>query len=430
MSEGSWPVSGKVLIIDDDYKDVEQAVFELITKGIPVLFWDGKNDPPKNINNVRIILIDLVLADQERGPGFYLPAIQCLNKIPGPYVVIIVSVGFQDKDPDELLREYQSNFGDDPPGYIYEKGLTKDQLSEADQLARTIKSSLKEKSIMNLVLLWESILDLSKDSVLRSLIANKLEKTVVGLIETIYKDEGEGGAPRGFIQSLMRLQSRFMTSSKELEGLRGSLDGIRKMSQAPSDESIDNLLHWFLMYYDPLKNEDVRTGDIYEIKGEQGYSYSIVLTPVCDFAQGKSSMILTCDGCELDEKLFAGEGYPLLTEDPEIAGKEGDEAKKDAITKKYLKGKGTISDRFYLLWNFRKIWDRSEYTGVCFDFKNVHAHRYSEFKEKALKRVCRLDSPFVDLMLQRFGFYSSRMGQPDINKRHRYPVEAETPPKA
>src|SRR5438093_790533 len=207
----SWSISGKVLFIDDDYKDVEEAVFQLISKGVPALFWDGQKDPPDNIHNVRTIIIDLKLAGQDRGPGFYIPAVQCLKKIPGPYVVIIVSVDFQDSDPAELLAEYKLRVGIDPPGYIHDKGLAKDRLTDPRNLANTIESSLKGRAIMDLVLVWESILDDSKDAVLVDLIRNELETTVSGLIKTIYKDEGEEGAARGFVHNLMRLQSRAMT---------------------------------------------------------------------------------------------------------------------------------------------------------------------------------------------------------------------------
>src|SRR2546425_667397 len=416
----SWPISGKILFIDDMYTDVEKPVFQLISKGVPVLFWDGKASPPDNIENIRTVIIDLKLAGQSRGPGFYVPAVKCLNKIPGPYIVIIVSVDFEDDDPSGLLTEYVDKFGTAPHGYIHNKGLSKSELSDLQNLANTIKSSLKERPIMNLVLVWENILDDSKDAVLGGLVLDKLEATVVGLIKTIYKDEGEDGAPRGFVHNLMRLQSRLMTSSKELARLRASLTEVIRTAKTPNIAT-DSLLDWILMYYAPDETEDPRTGDIYKIADTSGYKYSIVLTPTCDFAQEKASMILACTGCDLDEGFLIDDKHPLLTQDPEIANMEENlEMRRKAVVKKYLRGEKTISQRFYPLYHFRKQWDKAEYTGICFDLKNVHAFTAEQFKEMNWKRICRLDSPFIDLMLQRFGFYSSRMGQPDINKRPPY----------
>jgi len=61
--------------------------------------------------------------------------------------------------------------------------------------------------------------------------------------------------------------------------------------------------------------------------------------------------------------------------------------------------------------------DEPSYTGLCFDFKNILSYAIVPFLEMKWKRVCRLDSPFVDVMLQKFGMNSSRIGEPNINKR-------------
>jgi hypothetical protein len=420
----AWPISGKILVIDDVYEEVEAPIVQLVKRGIPVLYWNGKPSPPENVDNVRVIVIDLVLAGQSRGPGFYLPAIECLKAIPGPYVVILVSVDFQPEDPSALFADYNQKTGSELPGYVHDKGFKKDRiLRNPKKLAQIIVSLLKNKPVMNLVFAWEHVLDRSKDQLLRPLVGKEHETTVTALIHTIIADEGQKGAARGFIDNLLRLQARVMTSRDELGDLqKRMMDTIGKIKKHPN-QAIDNLLHWNLMYYRPRKDEEIRTGDIFRVRDRNfDHLYSIVLTPTCDFAHKKAKMILTSLGCDLNEALY-DHNHPLVAEELDMVapGKEIDLAHaKAAVVKKYLRGHGDAPQRSYVLWNFRKDWSKAEYTGICFDFKNVRAYTQAQFKSKRWKRICRLDVPFIDVMLQHFGAYSSRMGQPDVNKMPPY----------
>ena len=87
---------GKILFIDNAFEDaIQKAVTVLIEKGMAVQFWDGKGEFPRTISNVRVVIIDLDLANTKQAKtqtlSFYYPMIEALNKVPGPVVVIIMA---------------------------------------------------------------------------------------------------------------------------------------------------------------------------------------------------------------------------------------------------------------------------------------------------------------------------------------------------
>lgn len=97
---------GKILVVDNEYDSkIEKAVNALVQDGLPVQYWNGKDDLPETIRNVRVVVLDLDLAGAGfRSPGLthYGLAVQALNKIPGPYLVIIMAQDFIKDDPENL----------------------------------------------------------------------------------------------------------------------------------------------------------------------------------------------------------------------------------------------------------------------------------------------------------------------------------------
>ncbi len=358
MIGDSLPIPGKILIVDDKFDTVKDAASQLLNKGLPVLYWDGKDAPPTSVQNIRAVVLDLNLTGMEmRGPGYYAPAAESLHKIPGPFVTVIMSQDFSAGDPEELRKAYKEYYNDIPPVIIHDKGLAKSELDDPKKLTELLAESLKTREIMSLVLLWESILDGSKDAVLQDFVEARLETAVLRLVQTIHEEQGEHGTPRQFVETLMRLLSRTMVSSKELEKLAESLSKVLNMQHAAtSSGDMDNLLHWLLMYYCPDENEKARTGDIYQILGGKDYLYGIVLTPICDLVQEKTQTILVCKGYELGDKCFNDPDSPLLTCDPEMVRKKAKVSDPptlaQSLKKKYLENVGGgIPQGLHCLWN-------------------------------------------------------------------------------
>lgn len=424
-AETSLPIPGKILIVDDKFETVKDAVSQLLNKGFPLLYWNGKDELPSTIQNIRAVVLDLNLTgEQIRGEGYYALAAESLHKIPGPHVTVIMSQDFLPEDPERLREAYKEYYNDNPPVIINDKGLAKADLEDPKKLVELIAESLKTRQIMRLVLGWEGLLDVSKDEVLRDLVLDRLESAMFRLVQNIRKEADEYGTPRDFVETLLGLLSRRMCSKKELKKLAENIDEVLEMKLTLSNAvEMDRLLNWLLMYATPDPDEEVRTGDIYKMLNEKGSVYGIVMTPVCDLVQGKTRSVIICKGCELCEDSFKNPECPLLTWDLDLAKKKANmkpEEIVETLTGKYLKDKGSLSQGLYRLFNFRREISDSEYSALCFHFKEVQTYSIEQLKKPEWKRVCRLDAPFIDVMLQHFGTYSSRIGEPNINKSQAY----------
>lgn len=435
QTEIAWPFPGKVLILDDSYEDVKIAISQLLDIGVPVMYWKGEGDPPKTATNIRAVIADLSFGEGlARGePSFYLPAIERLQKISGPYFVILMSLDYIPDDPKHL-KEALESLGQSIPGFVFEEGILKDDLATHPQKVATfLKTALSNKLVMNLVLQWEKIVDSSKDKMLRDFVKEELEFAMVQLVKLIYVDMDTNAAPREFIDRLSTLHSRTMADSESIASLQPLLSKVKDVDLGKVDLSkIDQRLHWNLMYYYP-ENEGIWTGDIFKDQRKNGYTYHIVITPACDISHGKAGRILVCSGCALDTKFFKDTKYPLYSKDKTLAQamKRLTEKKdKDAIQKlsgmaerAFINDAGYVEDRpwekipekFYKIWNFKES-PTDEQFGICFDFQDVTSYSIKDYEKLETKPICRLDSPFIDLMLQKYGVFASRMGTPEINR--------------
>lgn len=411
---------GKILLVDDVYDDViKRALTALIEEGMPVQFWNGKGDFPDMIRNVRVVILDLDLTGvgtRSPGPEFYYPAAEALNKIPGPFLVIIMAIDFNEDDPSGLDSYYREHYG---PlcGFIVERGLSKDEeLEDPSRLQKLIVSSIAKKKILNLILLWEAVVDRAKDRSLSDLVAKEIENTVSALIKSLCKDFGEEAASRELVNVMMRLVSRRIGGCEEINSLNELIKEInaellQKTTEYPGKD--DTLLYNRLMFYEPGPGETVWTGDIFRTSRVSKYDkYAIVLTPACDLVHGKTTRVLTCFAFPLDEKCFEDPEYPPNKIDSVVVKKLKEGAKpSDILKKRYLLRKGKLPANFHILWNFR---DRNKTFGVCFDFNNVRTIEIAKLRK--WKRVCRLDSPFVEEILEKYGRLVSRIGTLDINR--------------
>jgi len=413
----------KILIVDDRYDDIiKKAVTRLIEQGMPVQYWDGKGDFPEMIRNVRVVILDLDLTGlgfRTAGPEFYYPAIEALHKIPGPLIVIIMAIDFNEDDPSNLDSHYKEVYGSPLCGVIVKDGLSKsDELEDPSRLEKLIISSIQENKILNLILLWEEVADKAKDKAFGDLIASEIKSTVLALIKSLCKDFGEESSAREFANVMMRLVSRRVVEGKQFQKLHELIKELNatlvdKSSGYPTGE--DLLLYNRLMFYEPASEECIWTGDIYRTTGVSKYDkYAIVLTPQCDLVHGKTERLLVCFAFPLDERYFEDPEYPPNKVDIAVAKRleAGDSLTdvKPLLRKRYLLGTERLPDNFYIVWNFR---DDKETLGICFDFNNVQSTALSILQK--WKRVCRLDSPFIEQVLEKYGKLVSRIGTLDIN---------------
>jgi len=408
---------GKILFIDDQYDEaIDAAITKLIQKGMAVHYWNGRDDFPETIRNVRVVVLDLNLlglGSRPTGPEFYYPAAEAIHKIPGPFLVVIMALDFNDKDPTNLREAYQTYYGTALPGFVSDEGLTKDEEKEdpnrlADLVARTVD---KEK-ILDLILLWEGVVDGAKDVAMKDLVKEEIENTIIALIQSVCREFGEESAARQLVSMMMRLLSRSTTEAKEFSKLENL---ILELNKTELKGRLDRFLYHRLTFYHPKQEERVWTGDIYRTSNERKYDqYAIVLTPACDLSQSKTISVLACFAFPLDEEFLEDEGYPPYQVDHVILKKRARGANfgelREAVKQRFLERKDPLPARFYILRNFVDD-DKKDPFCICFDFNNVRSVLMNDLGRWS--RICRLDSPFIEDMLQKYGSQAFRIGTPD-----------------
>ncbi len=414
---------GKILFVDNRYEEaVQKAVTVLVENGLTVQFWDGRGDLPTTISNVRVVIIDLDLADMKtktNSLAFYSPILEILHKIPGPLVVMIMAQEYEDIDPGNLNYYYEQSFGSFK-GVILQDGLSKDdEIADPSKLLKLIMTSIQNDRILRLLLTWETVVDKAQDRAFDQLISKDIKLTVPNLVRSLCRDFSEDSAARELVSTIMQLVSRRMYEPSEFRLLDALVKEINKESiginpDYPCKE--DLLLYNRLMFYEPIPEEPVWTGDIFKTNGLPKYDdYAIVLTPVCDFANNKTSRALVCFGFPIIEGAFADSDYPPYRFDLEVIKKvEIPLDQKEivaCIKSRYVLGKVKNTENLYTLWNF-KVDDKI--LGLCFDFNNIKTMEIQELKK--WERVQRLDFPFKQHILETYGRFMSRVGTSELNK--------------
>ena len=452
-----WKYPGKVLIVDDQYYENEaerkgvicDAVNSLVRAGVPVEYWNGKDDRP--FSNIRIIILDLLLDQSKKEESeyeydYYDDAIDALKKIPGRPLVIVFSSSYT-KDKLKLLEEaYKARTGTPFGGIFVREGMTKGDLDDKGNLNALIEKAIEEDDMIQLFLHWESVLDGAKDKTIEEMLGREKVVTIETLIKLLHKESGKDSSSLGreFMTTVLRILSRFTNQGKSLEPMRTKLMEIAEKLDhqgaadmvaggVPEGWSLHSEPLSFIMYYHS-EGEKMWTGEIYKMPDSPVRQYAIVLTPACDFAQGKLERVTICYGFRIGNRELEDTSHPIYQKDkslnqavekarnaqpPAESTQRLEKVKKDAIERYLRETDSSIPDRFYRLANFF-IGEQEEanHSMLCFDFQDIESVSEFTLEEGKIRdwtRIMRLDSPFVDLMMREFGAYLSRFGVLGIN---------------
>jgi CheY-like chemotaxis protein len=146
----------------------------------------------------------------------------------------------------------------------------------------------------------------------------------------------------------------------------------------------------------PLDGVPPMAGDVRRGKIDGAGEYWIVLTPSCDFAQGKADTVLVavCD---------------LLTDQPELQVflKNVELSGKRKKLEKLLhnNGEGRQADRYHFLPGVLDLPD------LLVDLRGLKTVTREQFDQ--LTSVVSLDAPFAEALLNQFSRYVGRLGTPD-----------------
>jgi hypothetical protein len=267
---------------------------------------------------------------------------------------------------------------------------------------------------------WEDSFDRAKDIAMKGLARLEIENTITGLVQSVCEEFSSiESAARELVDLMMRLISRNIRQGKSFARFQ---DLLRELSVAPRPSGQDPQLLHTLTFDHPEQNEKPWTGDVYKITEIQKfYRYAIVLTPHCDLAQKKATSFLMCLAFPLKEEYLTDPEYPPYKIDPTVirkataltsdTSKDPDQKKQELrsyVKDRYFNYRTDLGLRLYRIKHFA---DHNESMGICFDFNNVKSLPIDGIGPS--ERVGRLDSPFIEDMLQKYGAQSFRIGVPD-----------------
>lgn len=412
-----------MLVVDDQFnEDIKNLIESLVQKGFHVQYWDSKGEFHESISNIRVLILDLDLTNGKsvRGDKFYFyNAAKVLEQIKGPYIVIIYSRDFVEKDIQSIKDAYEEVTQTPFAGYI--EGIDGIQKGTAiDELIKLLLKIIDDKEVYRLIVSWEKLIDKSKDLGLKKFVREKFENEIKAYVKSIGKDFDEESLPREFVSNMMRFVIRYMQRGSEFENLQNLLKEINDEDNAI--EISDLLLQNRNMYFTPDEKEKIWTGDIFKKEETENFwSYHIVITPECDIAWNKAENFLVCKGFAIDFNSLKEKNHPIysIKKDFKMPKRENFENDKDYeknITDQ-LNSLHSGYARYHPVWNFSET--EGKYLGLCFDFQNVMSLNSTEFKKDfSDKRISRLDIPYITYFMQQFANYSTRLGLPPINQPH------------
>lgn len=414
----AWPFPGKVLLVDNRYEEVDIAISQLLTKGVPVEYWNSQ--AKHEFRNIRIVLLDIALGDGASdlvtGQSKFDKAIAALTTVGGcPLVLILSNTESAPKELIDAVKKSRKKFA----GVISPNSLKKTDLDDPDKLISEISKSLAGEPLAKLASTWEAVVDLAKDKAVMS-ISGDNSNTLRMLLRILRSEVGQEGLSRQFVDTATRILSRHAHEGGEFDELTQVLDGIVKENVEVTEETSNEVLS-LMLYCDPGK-EQVWTGDIFYCPKRSIMKYALVLTPACDFAQKRPSSVLIVFGFSLADAI-GNRKHVLYRKNPKLRQlvwdlENGDKDAKSAakgklptLEKKLKEGAGFPTH----LCPLRHIPQDGKFTDACFDLEDVISKPITQIRGEGWTRLARLDSPYIESLLQDFGEHLSRIGVMEVN---------------
>lgn len=413
-------IPGRILVVDDVYEDVADIVRKFREEGYGVIYHEGPSDDIGKLSNVRLVILDLDLKGLGPDTDLEWPALVLKRLSEGGNAFYLVAIwskhvrdGEASDDRDwlvELKDAYREQTGRAFPD-LFLRPFRKQP--EQTELLKRIRKWIEETPHAGLVFEWERLLNRARDYATSDIL--DLEGgSLASLVKVLRKEIGEG-ANRELVQLFNKVLLRYMTTG-DLAEIRELMDRLDEGGD--DDRDWYARLHYFQAYYRPDKAEPVWTGDIFET-GDDDYrkGYAVVITPQCDLAQDKVDRIKVAYAMKVDDN-FETQQQAFKIVRP---GKPfHQDAKLTNLALQFLSGvagRDSLPERFYVL-RFVRIGETKFHLLV--DLHDVCSVPLEEVEEDwKQKRICRLDSPYIEDLMHRYAALSERVGVPTIPEKIR-----------
>lgn len=419
-------IPGKVLVIDNRYADVEELIASLWHDGQGIVFLDTVPHEEAIPSNVRLVVLDLMLReDGEIQPEDYEQAALALWRIRKRTYFFLVAVWSIYVDPDneeqarqviETLRKaYRDIAGEEFPTPLLQpfgKNIGQQQLEQ--EIQKWVASNPET----GLVFRWETSVDNARDEAVSAIVNQAgIRETVKQLV----KEVGREAAPREIVSLFNRILGR--NSISQVEADRQAFNALVQAVSRVQDVSGD-FLEWYSkfrnlqVYFSPHTNEPVWTGDIFSTGlQDPEKEFALVLTPACDLAWRKADN-LRLAYCT---KVLPLNQYDPRSEDMAATvrklkkGRTGSYKNRADAVKAIIEGSDLPSNLYVL--HFFRILTEPGYSHLIVDFSMIVSKPCRDGVVRVparWKRLARVDSPYIEDLLQKYATFASRIGTPGL----------------
>jgi hypothetical protein len=404
-------VPGRILVIDDVPDQVEKVVESLRQEGESVIFTTSVPDD-KHLENVRLLIIDLYLVPDDKDASYDIVT-GILEKISQKTRFFIIAIWTKYarntaedqriiKDLENLYKERTN--ADLKAIFLEPFGKTIEQL----ELWERIKKSMTSHPECGLLFEIEKTVENARDHAVSDLIVTA---SVPVILNALKEEIGDVALSRQMIDLFLKVLSRYCKPTEMMSDCVKTL-----ITQSPSiDVDKYGFIHSLESYYDVPREEIIWTGDVLE-KKDGKEEYAVIVSPACDFAQRKKrplDFIKIISAIRINQSDFV---YPERLR--EIKTKLKIETKLNEVPKAILTG-ASLQRRFYVL-KYLKDTQADILFHLVLDFQRVtnltSKETAAELEEEGWRRVCRIDTPIIDNLLQDYSTYSSRIGIKAIPK--------------
>ncbi|MFB0520605.1 MAG: hypothetical protein ACETWD_04135 [Desulfatiglandales bacterium] len=425
---------GRILVVDNALEDVEDIIAIFRNAGVGVIYSQSAPPEERCPSNIRVVILDLDLdgcgqvTDEDLGQ-----AVLVLKRVESKTRFYLVTLwsryitgteDWADRVRDKYKEETEREF---PAFFLKPFGKT---LLDQETLVKEIQKWIKENPQAGLVLQWEGTIEGSRDNAVSDLVSTGGIDTIV---RSITKELGVEATPRELVNLLNRILVRHASGEDGVRALSSSVKAIlRGVTAPPAPYDWFTRFHYLQAYSTVRGTEPLWTGDILRRISPKDLSkeFAIVVTTACDLAQKRVNVVKVAYGIRFDKIPNYAVDEASVSDIVKLFGKtkEGKYKKPRDIIKSLAKGTD-LPERFHILYFLKMSRDAGDHFHVLFDFSRIDslACRVDVSQNfrvpRGWQRVCRLDSPYIEDLLQKYSTFSSRVGTPSIPEAIRKEME-------
>lgn len=401
-------VPGRILLVDDAPTDNEKAVVEKVMRdlreqGESVLFSPSIPENETMYENVRLLIIDLLLAgtDMDRSLEIIATILDKLNSRTAFFVVAVwtkatraqgnnivadIKNAFKNRTQKDLAAVILDPFG---------KNISPSQLMKRIQKAM--------KSLPQCALLYEveASVEYARDRALSDIISTA---DIPIIIEAMKEEIAGETLARDMINLYLKILGRHSVPSKQMQKC------VNRMAKGTAKIDPDKYgrIHNLRSYYEVKKEESVWTGDVLAEKKRKG-KYAVVISPACDFAQRKRRKmkhIKILPAFRINHQDLLRKDYlKKLAKQLNIKEEDYKALQRNILT-------CNLPERYYSLTYLQD--SNSDLYHLFLDFQATQSITFRKdggsLEKAGYIRTCRIDNPLIDDLLQGYSAYSSRIG--------------------